>query len=199
MSNGNGNGKVDQRIVEAQRRLHKAQEPLKELDAKLAALQQQCTQTQTALEAADAEHTRAGRDFANDDSATNRRRLLTAAEESRVQQAKLKVLNDRIASLQAQRAPLDATVQQASTVLSEATNEVRLQALEQELATHKYHIAQHETAIRERTKLYNAAEAEYKQLLRGPDDWPVKQRGINEKFRRVNGPTPGFESVRRGF
>lgn len=197
----NGNGKVDPRIMQAQRQLLKAQEPLKELDAKLAACEQQLTATNKSLDIWNAEHASYGEAFADDDSAHNRQQLLNAARQVEVHTTKIKVLNDRIATLQAQRAVLDAAVQQASTVLSEATTEVRLQALEQEMATHKYHIAQHETAIRERTKLYNAAEAEYKQMLRSAQDakWEATRRQAREHHLKTNGPTPGYERTRVGF
>lgn len=187
MNNGNGNG-IDQRIKDAQRQLLKAQEPLQELDKKIATLQQQLAATQAAVATAEQEHDKAGSDYADDDSAANRKRLLGSAEDITAHRAKAKVLNDRIATLSAHRASLDSAVQRAHTVLSTVSNDVRIEVLEGEIATATYKIAQFEQGIFEWQKRLRTAKEEKLQLETGVREaaWRAQQPLMREKFLQAN-------------
>jgi hypothetical protein len=162
--NGNGNGKVDQRIVECQRRLTKAREPLAALDLQIQTLSQQLEATQTAHAEASAAHDKAGSDYVDSDSAQNRKRLFDTAQDAEAAKAKLKVLTERVAKLQAQRVAFYQAVETASAALANVNVDVRIDALYSEISAHDFHIAAVETTKRERQKLRDIAKAELRQL-----------------------------------
>src|SRR5438876_4071454 len=115
----NGNGKPDQRLVEAQRRLTKSQEPLQELDKKIAALQSQLSSAKQDVARTEQANSDAASDYTDAESDKNRTKLAQTAQDVDACRAKVKVLTQRLAVLQGQRQPLDAAIQQASTILSQ--------------------------------------------------------------------------------
>ncbi len=192
---GNGNGKVDQRIAEATRRQLKAKEPLDQCDAQISVLQQRLAQAQTELVAAQKEWDAASTAYADDDGKANRARLLAAADEAeKVIPAKIRKLTQLIAEKQAERAPLEVAWHEANTALSKATTEVKIEALRQEIQTHSYHAAQHETAMRERQRLRDNAKEELFQIEKANREanWLATQR-LNAVR---NHPEPGTLRVR---
>jgi len=189
----NGNGKPDQRLVEAQRRLTKSQEPLQELDKKIAALQGQLTAAQQDVAKAEQEHGDASTAFVDDDNDKNSARLLRAGHDAEAYRIKVKVLTQRLATLQAQREPLDRAVQQASTILSQVTTEVRLEVLDKEMATAKYKIAEFQQGIFEWDRRFRAMKEEHFQIesRQNEANQRANQMRMREQFLRTNPTAPG--------
>lgn len=165
-------------------------------------LQQQLTATNKSLDIWNAEHASYGEAFVDDDSAHNRQQLLNAARQVEVHTTKIKVLNDRIATLAAQRASLDAAVQRAHAVLSTVSTEVRIEVLEAEIKTYSYRIAQAEQSIFENGKLRAAAKQEKLELETGVREaaWRAHQPLMREKCLQANPHMRNERTVtRQGF
>ena len=202
MANGNGNG-IDPRIKDAQRQLLKAQEPLADLDRRIATLQQQLQAAENGLANAEAEHASVSHAYVDDDSPANRKRLLAAAEDAQTCRAKINAIGQRLAPLQAQRQPLDAAVQRASALLSTVSTDVRVEVLDAEIGSIQYKIAQYEQGIFELGKRLSAAKQERLHVTqaRAEAEWRANKVRMAADFARAN---PGHKALqpattRQGF
>ena len=199
----NGNGKIDERLLQAQRVLTKRQEPLADLDRKIAKLKEQLAAVYEETAAAEAEHKRASQNYVDTSTPATKQRLMAASAELQPLQTKIEVLNDRISAYETQRDPLNIAVQEASAVLAEVGTEVRLEVLAKEKATAKYRAAEHETARREWERRYQALDQEEKTLLYNQREatWRAgaTQRAANFKAANPNNASLREPSVRQGF
>jgi len=124
--------------------------------------------------------------------------LTQASQDADAARTKVKVLTQRLDAAQAQRVPLDAAIQQASTILSKVTTEVRLEVLEKEMATAKYKIAEFQQGIFEWDKRLRAMKAEHLEITQKVADaeWRANQIRMRAQFAAANPAGPGIERVR---
>jgi chromosome segregation ATPase len=193
MSDGNGTGKTDSRILAAQRQLIKAQGPLQELDDKIKAQLLVQQQTEKALAAADAAYSEASLSYADADTDANKRKLFSTHDDVAACQAKLKVIAERITALQTTRATLDAAVQAAHTVVSRAGTEVLLENLYAEVDRAKYHIGQHQQGLMEWDRRLRAAKQQALEIEQRQADaqWRVDKVRMQQEARLRNPYGPG--------
>lgn len=196
----NGNGHTPPQIVAAQQALERAGQPLKKLNEEIAAAQLKLTAAERELNEAEAEHRAASKRFVADQSNVNRARLREASQQAADAKICVQVLTSDVAELEARRPLLQAEVDVKAMALAKVQRETRKQQIEDEINSAKFKLAQHQQACMEFQHRINTLADERLAITREEfAERDMGHREANEKFRRVNGPTPGFERTVRGF
>jgi chromosome segregation ATPase len=198
MSEGNGNG-VDPKIKAATRDVAKYQQPLAQLDERIAQQRRKVNAAAAALATAEAAYTNASSAFADEVTDKNRERLKDTNEDIDVQKANLKEHTQRLSRLEAERPALDDKYQRASSILSQVSVAVRQEALEKEMDTANYKIAEHNQAAFEWTRRLNTMKKEYNETrLRVQDAEDRANRARMQQDARARNPYGPGGSMDRG-
>lgn len=196
----NGNGKVDPRVVEAQRTVERTKKPLDEATKRAATTRLRLSECEQVLAHAEKAFDVAQDRWMEDDSPSCRQKLHATNDDVQAAKSRVEGLRKKLAAEEAAIAPLKAEHDAAQVALAQLQLLETLRLAEDKASASRDVVTKLEEQLVQARQVACEDERRFKTLATQVRESKQEQdrRDAAVRFRKLN-PTPGFERQRSGF